>query len=475
MDKPPEQLDYAAAAPLAPSAPRIDRFSTAMGMALTALYIGIAINLDLGNYSHRALGWITLAAIICILAVVLSAIKGLEDFCRRYLSPLLAVGVAFQAGLILHEFGADARVAMGVAAIAVLGILQATNLRNLRVPLIFIMMSAFCLMGAMAFNEHALDPDIDVYIFQQDSSLALLNGKNPYAIRFPNIYLRDTPFYGPGVVDEHNWLTYGFPYPPFSLLMTLPARLAGDVRYAHVVAMALSAMLMAFARPGRWGALAATLFLLTPRAFYVMELGWTEPLLTFNFSLVMFCACRWRKALPYALGLFFATKQYTVLALPAMLLLVDGPNPWKQLWDLALRAGLVVAAITLPFVLWNPHEFIRAVVLWQLVQPFRRDALSYLNFIYDHNGNRIMPVWTPLLAVIPATALALWRLRRTPAAFAAAVTFINFAFFAFNKQAFCNYYYFVIATACWAVAATAGGHVSKKTEQAPGPAPLDIR
>jgi hypothetical protein len=26
-------------------------------------------------------------------------------------------------------------------------------------------------------------------------------------------------------------------------------------------------------------------------------------------------------------------------------------------------------------------------------------------------------------------------------------------FFAFNKQAFCNYYYFEIATACWAAVA----------------------
>jgi hypothetical protein len=33
------------------------------------------------------------------------------------------------------------------------------------------------------------------------------------------------------------------------------------------------------------------------------------------------------------------------------------------------------------------------------------------------------------------------------------MTLVGLAFFAFNKQAFCNYYYFVIATACWAVAA----------------------
>ena len=39
-------------------------------------------------------------------------------------------------------------------------------------------------------------------------------------------------------------------------------------------------------------------------------------------------------------------------------------------------------------------------------------------------------------------AVSLWRLPRTPAGFAAAVALTFFAFFAFNKQAFCNYYFF---------------------------------
>jgi len=49
--------------------------------------------------------------------------------------------------------------------------------------------------------------------------------------------------------------------------------------------------------------------------------------------------------------------------------------------------------------------------------------------------------------------LSLRRLASSPAGFAAAVTAVHLFFFAFNKQAFCNYYYFVIATACWAIAA----------------------
>jgi len=39
------------------------------------------------------------------------------------------------------------------------------------------------------------------------------------------------------------------------------------------------------------------------------------------------------------------------------------------------------------------------------------------------------------------------------AALAGVLTLVNLTVVAFNKQAFSNYYYFVIATACWAAAA----------------------
>ena len=53
-----------------------------------------------------------------------------------------------------------------------------------------------------------------------------------------------------------------------------------------------------------------------------------------------------------------------------------------------------------------------------------------------------------------ASALAVWRLPSTPAGFAAAVALTYLAFFAFNKQAFSNYYFFVIGAMCCAVAAS---------------------
>jgi uncharacterized membrane protein len=167
----------------------------------------------------------------------------------------------------------------------------------------------------------------------------------------------------------------------------------------------------------------------------------------------MFCVCRWPKALPYALGLYFSTKQYTILTIPLLPLLIAGPRHWKTLGGILFKAGLVVAAINLPFLIWNAHEFIRALVFFQFLQGFRNDALSYLVLIHQNFPAITLPVWISLLPLVVIIPLSLRRLASSPAGFAAAVTAVHLFFFAFNKQAFCNYYYFVIATACWAIAA----------------------
>jgi hypothetical protein len=74
-------------------------------------------------------------------------------------------------------------------------------------------------------------------------------------------------------------------------------------------------------------------------------------------------------------------------------------------------------------------------------------------WIRNHNGGHWPPIWTPFLFLIPAIVIAIYRCERSPSGFAAAVMIITYTFFAFNKQAFCNYYYFVIGAALWSVAA----------------------
>ena len=429
-----------------------------MGMALAAGLLGYTIDVSLGMYSVAALGMLTLAAIACIVAIALPRVSAIESLSASIGLAALAAGIVFQAAQVFIRTRNDPLVSWGTALVAALGLLQAVELKRWRLPLLGITLIAFAVVVSLTFLKYAKDPGIDVFMFQQMSAEGLLHGENPYAIRYPSLYPPGTPFYGPGVVNADNRLDYGFPYFPLSLLMVVPAYAAGaDSRFAHVFAIAAAAGLMVAARPGRRAGLVAILFLTTPMVFFIVQQSWTEPLLAFTFSLTMFCALRWRRGLPYALGLLFATKQYTVLMVPLVWLLLDEPRTVKKLVVLLAKAAALALAITLPFFLWNPRAFYRAVVAFQFLQPFRLDALSYLVWIHHNYPQLTIERWAPFLSIVPAIAFALWRCARTPAGFAAAVTFVYLIFFAFNKQAFANYYYFVIATACWSAAAQAEG------------------
>jgi hypothetical protein len=458
-----------------------DRVALAAGMTACALLTSMAIEVN-GQYDPLALFLLTLGVVCCVAAVVARPGPVMKRFLSRWLTLILTATALLCACVMLFDALGDRPIAIGVLLLGALGLSQALDVGAARIPLLAAAIVVFCAVTAATFvsPHRQKNPDIDVFLFHQQAAYDLQHGQNPYAGRIQNIYpapaatvFQDpprfgpgTPYYGPGVVGDQGWLTYGYPYPPLNALMVTPTYvLGGDSRFTHVVAIALSALMMALARPGRWGPLAAILLLLTPQGIEVVDRSWTEPLLLCTFSLAMLCACRWPAGLPWALGLFFSTKQYTIVAVPAVFLLVQGPHPLREFLKSMIKAGIVVVAIALPFVLWNPHEFIRAVVQFQLVQPFRSDALSYLAWTYKHAGGFMAPVWTPFLAAGLAAALALWRCPRTPAGFAAALALTCIIFFVFNKQAFGNYYYFVAGTALWAVAATDLRCVREHTSQ----------
>ena len=92
------------------------------------------------------------------------------------------------------------------------------------------------------------------------------------------------------------------------------------------------------------------------------------------------------------------------------------------------------------------------MVEFQFLQPFRIDSLSYLAWYARITGSQ-PAAWVGFAAMLAAMVLVLWRAPRTPAGFAAGGATILFAFFAFNKQAFCNYYFVVLGALWCAVAA----------------------
>src|SRR6185437_5553968 len=114
---------------------------------------------------------------------------------------------------------------------------------------------------------------------------------NPYAITFPVTYDDPARIYAAGTFANGR-LQFGYPYPPWSLLLVLPGYLLGDFRYAHLLATTLAGALIALSRPGRIATAAAALFLFTPRGFFVLEAGWTEPMAVLMLAALVFAACR---------------------------------------------------------------------------------------------------------------------------------------------------------------------------------------
>jgi hypothetical protein len=424
----------------------------ALGMAGAAWLTGVAIHWNNGYYDPAALLLITAAIALGVSACVWPPIEAIESLSPSVVTLAAAAGILIDAVLMWLRV-ADPIVHAGIVCVGLLGALQAVDLRALRLPLVAAMLGGFWIAAAASVRL-APSPPIDVFVFQQAGAAALLDGNNPYEDRYPNLYAGHPEFYGPGVVDENEHLTVGLPYPPASLLLTLPGYvLGGDSRYANVAAITGSAALMFLSGPSRWTGVTAALFVLTPRVLFLIEYAWTETVFAFTFSLMMFCAVRWRRALPYALGLFLATKQYSVFALPFVPLLLGHAGNRRDAVRLVTLGLVVAAVVTLPFFLWNPPAFWRSVVVFQFLQPFREDSLSHLVWIHKYVPS--LPAQQVMsFVVLAGMAAILWRRRQpTPAYFAGAVGVMHLAFFAFSKQAFANYYYFVITALCWGAAA----------------------
>ncbi len=498
----PRDFVAGAALPLSVREAKHAGWLTPTCIALAALALGLALEVNLGQYHRAAMPWLTLSLVACVAASVTPNVGRLTLAGWRPDQLVLAIALTVQFALLyvrdpavtLKITGPDdlapfkAGVALAAALVAV-GV-SATRAARLAVPMLLL---AHLALGVWIIRATPA-PGIDVYVFQHDACDALLNGVNPYAITFPDVYHGKLPVYAPGLA-ENGRLNFGYPYLPLTLLLALPGHLLGDFRYAQLLAMTLAGALLAYARRGGGGddkvtigqgdkvmeaepsrlvtpspchhvsspppaarsVAAAAMLLFTPRGFFVLEAGWTEPFVILLLTATVFAACRrgtvWGVASAIAFGLMLASKQYMILALPLVLLL---PIPRKagRLAAFVIIAIVVAAAVTLPMALWDVKAFIHSAVTLQFQQPFRADALSYL--VPLRAGGTTAVAWTSFACAAVAGLLALWRCPRTPAGFAIAFALVFFAFFATSKQAFCNYYALVLAAMCCALAATPG-------------------
>lgn len=458
-----------------------------------AFTLGQAVHVRDGDYWPTAIWWLTASIVFTSLGLFLRPRRE-PWWAGRLVLAAVAGGALFQILQLLtappsgHNPWCDDlapgtslvpfRVGVALAGVLVVTLLpDRPDLRRIATPLLLV---THLLLGVWLIRA-APDPRIDVHVFQQEGAKALLAGENPYTVRFPDIY-RSTDatraVYGDDLT-EGGRVQFGFPYLPLSLFLALPGYLLfGDHRYAQLVAMTAAGALLACARPGRVAALAAALFVFTPRGFYVLGRGWTEPFTALLLAATVFLACR-RTAgaeptprrsllahwtLPVAVGLFLATKQYLVLAVPLVWLLLPRPIGARGVLSFGLKSAVAALVVTLPLALADARAFWRSTVTVQLRAPYRTDALSFPNYWLHKRGllpsdgslprpADIPPAWPAPVAAGLALALVLWRAPRSPAGFAGAIALVLLPFISLNKQAFANYYYFVIAALCCAVAA----------------------
>jgi hypothetical protein len=306
-------------------------------------------------------------------------------------------------------------------------------------PLLASAIALYAIAGAVTIAAAPV-PYIDVLELQRQGAVDLEHGRDPYATTFANRYTPEETraFFG----DDRAELRE-YPYPPLSLLATTIAhRLTGDVRWVLLAAqLGIGVLLFALAR-GHGGDAStalgiATLHFLHPRGLFMLGRGWTDAMIACALLAVLWLVqssrARWLGA---ALGAFVALKQYSVLALP--LLARHGRVP-RRSW---IEALAVATAVTVPFLVWSPADFVNDVVLFQVRQPFRADAMSIPAFLFDVTGWRAPGAVAVVGAA--ATLAAVWKktVPDEPWRLPMAVALAYMAFFLCAKQAFCNYYYF---------------------------------
>jgi hypothetical protein len=463
--------------------------SPVAALGVSAVGLGCGLQVNFGQYDPTALAYLGLA--------IVAGVVGLAGIARgegsgRGVVPVLVAGLVVQFFvLICSNPMATLRVTSpgqllvfrsGVLCAGVLAALALNGGRWGRVGWWLVLATHF-LLGLWVLRAMP-QPGVDVCLFQREAAEALSRGHNPYAMTFANLYPDAGRVYGAGTFAADR-LLFGYPYPPLSLLLVLPGHLLGDFRLSHLVATTAAGGLIAAARPGRVATAGAALFLFTPRGFFVLEAGWTEPMAVMLLAVVVFVACRRRDSvgadprvrpgpangqgghggpplqspakralrwveiwsLPVALGLLLVVKQYLILIAPLAVVLLPGSGRFR------LRAVIATAAIvTLPLALWNLGPFVWSVCLLQFRQPMRADALSFLPLLAGVTRAPGAGV-VPFVAAAGVAAWAGLRCPRTPGAFAAASAVMFLLFFALNKQAFCNYYFFVIGGLCCAIAA----------------------
>jgi hypothetical protein len=418
----------------------------ASGLLSAALYLSD------GMGQWRALYLVLASLAVAIASCALRFPARVDRWGSRRLVPAIAVLLSLQLAALFYlrpgyYLRPDADIWLFQCGIAACGAVSAsyalkrTLFASGRFPAA---VTLFLLLGAWLIRSSP-SPMIDVWHLQQQGTELLLHGQNPYSSTYDTIYGSGSGLYSQQTLVDGRIAS--FTYTPLTLLLDVPGRWLGDVRWSLLAATAGTALFMVLMLrrlgwpPGHPIELGAIAFLFHPRVLFLLEQAWTEPYSALTLAAFGWAASGGGVSRARALAAYLSSKQYAVLLMPALTL-----RPGFRGRDAA--AGLL-GAVTLaaPFVFWGPGAFWRGVVAFHLHQPFRHDALTVLAAVAATTGVE-WPASVGFVAAALVAGLLLWRARLAPAPsdWATCAAAVCLTFFLFNKQAFLNYYWFVGAT-----------------------------
>ena len=317
--------------------------------------------------------------------------------------------------------------------------------------------------------RHDRDPQIrvgqvsiahDGGVLQTEAAIGfLLQGRSPYSADYSVTEMaegRDShPELWRSLGFEENPAYHFYPYPPFTLLLSLPFCLAShavigwfDQRMVYVVAWAVLAVL-AYRLPAapRWRLPLMALLVFNPIAAMFFVPGRNDILCQVLLAATLFLLTRRHtRSSAVLLGLSCGVKQFAWLLVPFYLAHLYSRAPEQTgrsrchrlarlSWPLLLSAGVVMV----PFLVWDPTGFLHGLVVAQgSVYPFRSNSLGVANFLILFEAIQSYRDRFPLLAfevfiVLPVCAYGVRRvfIQRTVSSMLVwyAVTLLLFLFF----------------------------------------------
>jgi hypothetical protein len=361
-------------------------------------------------------GWVPSAvlALVGLVNLGVPSFSYLDDAGQLLVRIVLGVSCFVVAGLLLPGGGASRRLAL-LAAVAGAGLT-----------------GTLVILGDPA-------PRIDVWVILQQSADAMAAGRSMYA---------QTWVGSPGITDA-------FAYLPWTAVLTAPGRwLAGDVRWALLVLVVVSAVCVAAV--GRWrrpAVAAAALLLLAPGSGTLIEQAWTEPTVLVGlagWALLVGTGRAWWAVVPLAVAL--AGKQHVVALLPVLAV-------WPRFgWRRAAVATGGASLLMAPWVAAGFGDFWHDTVTTMLELPPLRFADTLYTLVLNETGVQL-PIVVVGLAVLAVLVAAVVTLRRRPVGLAGVLTWCAAVLIVanlVNKQAFYNQFWLVGALLLLAVAAAAG-------------------